>query len=234
MPSVEPRIPSAAPRTRGRRAGIDLDLIIEAARSLSPADLTMQAVADRLGVDRKSVNHHVTDRDTLLALVAREAFLEHFVTVRIDADATWQSACRTYAAGLVESIVAAGPLAGRLRLDESRAATYIESSEAVVSKLLGAGLDDEAALRHLVLLTNICMAYARDVHFAAVRAESRRSVLVRTAIAESDSARFPNLARMTSAGIDTYDSSQLQLGIEMFIRGLESTLDNAELDDAEA
>ncbi|GIM93444.1 hypothetical protein [Paractinoplanes toevensis] len=43
-----------------------------AARDMDPATLTMQAVAERLGVDRKALNYHVTDRDGLLELVAQE------------------------------------------------------------------------------------------------------------------------------------------------------------------
>lgn len=69
---------SSTRRSRGVRAGLDRRQIIDAARTLDPGAVTMQAVADVLGVDRKAVNHHVSDRETLLGLVAVDAFSEHF------------------------------------------------------------------------------------------------------------------------------------------------------------
>ena len=58
---------------------------------MDPQTLTMQAVADELGVDRKALNYHVTDREGLLRLVAAgrfeatfaEAFGAHFEAVGV-------------------------------------------------------------------------------------------------------------------------------------------------------
>jgi|HubBroStandDraft_3_1064219.scaffolds.fasta_scaffold12670_6 AcrR family transcriptional regulator len=62
-----------APRTRGRPARISRERIIAAARTIAPETLTMQKVADVLGVDPKALNYHVGDRDGLRQLVVSGA-----------------------------------------------------------------------------------------------------------------------------------------------------------------
>ncbi|GEB95603.1 hypothetical protein [Microbacterium lacticum] len=57
----------------------------------------MQEVANALGVDRKALNHHVTDRESLLELLAIDAFRTRFAEADVDLGDTWQDACRTYA-----------------------------------------------------------------------------------------------------------------------------------------
>ena len=65
---------TAKPRQRGRPRQITRERIVSAARTLAPEQLTMQAVADVLGVDPKALNYHVGDRETLRELVAVDAF----------------------------------------------------------------------------------------------------------------------------------------------------------------
>lgn len=65
---ARPIVQRATRRRQGVKAGLDLSKILSAASSIPVEDLTMQAVADRLGVDRKAVNHHVSDRETLIRL----------------------------------------------------------------------------------------------------------------------------------------------------------------------
>src|SRR5689334_6406529 len=57
---TEPDSPS--PRRRGRPPTIDRAGIVAAARRLDPKTLTLQAVADDLGVQRQSLSYHVADR----------------------------------------------------------------------------------------------------------------------------------------------------------------------------
>ncbi|MFF7647186.1 TetR/AcrR family transcriptional regulator [Streptomyces canus] len=224
MDVTERTAPSGARRTRGRRAGIDLARIIEAARSLDAEAVTMQAVANKLGVDRKAVHHYVSDRESLLKLMALDAFAERSATVEIPEEASWQEACRTYAAAFTDSLIAAGVLADHLMPDESLYARFVEQVEAIAKKLGQAGFDDEAAVRCLALLTNLCWAYARDVIHVAHSGERLRPRLTRQLVEGRDPEAFENLARIVERGIDTYDRAQLELSIEVFIRGSETVL----------
>jgi TetR/AcrR family transcriptional regulator, tetracycline repressor protein len=211
-------------RTRGKHAGLDLARIVETARSLDPNALTIKAVADELGVDRKAISHHVSDRETLLGLVALDAFEAGFSVVRISARTPWQEACRSYAIGMATSAMAVGVLAEHLHLTELRTTRSLEATEALLEKLVGTGFDDETAVRLLALLTNICAAYARDIGLASRDIERPRRLQLREALDERDSQVFENLARIATSPVDTYDEKQLDLSIDIFIRGAEGLL----------
>ncbi|MHC5902909.1 TetR/AcrR family transcriptional regulator C-terminal domain-containing protein [Streptomyces sp. S6] len=215
---------SGARRTRGRRAGIDLPRIIEAARSLDSDAVTMQAVADKLGVDRKAVNHHVSDRASLLRLLALDSLSRSSSAIEIPAEASWQEACRSYATAFTESLIAADALAEHLMPDDSLYAPFIEPAEALAGKLTEAGFDDEAAVRSLALLTNLCWAHARDVIHVSRSGERLRPRLTRELVAGRDPEAFEHLSRIVERGVDTYDGRQLELSVEVFVRGIEATL----------
>ena len=54
----------------GRPARINRQLIAEAAHEIGLADLTLRAVADRLGVSITGLYHHIEDKDDLMRLAA--------------------------------------------------------------------------------------------------------------------------------------------------------------------
>ena len=57
-------------RRVGRPARINRRLIAEAAHEIGLADLTLRAVADRLGVSVTGLYHHIDDKDDLMRLAA--------------------------------------------------------------------------------------------------------------------------------------------------------------------
>jgi len=211
---------AAGRRAIGVRAGLNLPQIIEAARSLEPDALTMQALADELGVDRKALNHHVSDRETLLGLVAMDAFAEAFSAVHIAAHTEWREACRAYARGFTDSVLAAGILADRIRLGDPLVTNVLRPTEAVLRKLVEAGFDDETAMRALALLTNICLAYARDIAITARCGVNPRPLILRKALEQRDPEEYENLARIAALPVSTYDRAQLELSIDVFITGI--------------
>ncbi|MFB6612529.1 TetR/AcrR family transcriptional regulator C-terminal domain-containing protein [Agromyces sp. NPDC056379] len=215
------RKPAGPRRAVGVYAGLTLDRIIEAARSLDADALTMQALARELGVDRKALNHHVSDRETLLALVAMDAFSESFSGVDIAEQATWQDACRNYAHGFTRSAVATGSLAEHIRLTDAYVTDVLDPTEAVLAKMVAAGFNDENAMRSLSLLTNICLAYARDAVLQARSGVPARTVILRGALEKRDPTAYPTLTRIADLPVNTYDHRQLDLGIELFIAGAE-------------
>ncbi|MFE5291381.1 TetR/AcrR family transcriptional regulator C-terminal domain-containing protein [Isoptericola sp. NPDC056618] len=222
MSTERTAVRGATRRAIGVRAGLTLPKIVDAARSLDPDALTMQALADHLGVDRKALNHHVSDRDTLLALVALDTFSSTFSAVEIAAHAGWQDACRSYARGFTESAIAAGVLAERIRLTDAYVTKVLEPTEAVLQTMVAAGFDDETAMRTLSALTNICLAYARDVVLATRSNTSPRTAILRDALAQRDADKLPTLARIAELPVTTYDQTQLDLSIDTFIAGAEA------------
>ncbi|SEG63118.1 Tetracyclin repressor, C-terminal all-alpha domain [Nonomuraea solani] len=222
MGRVEETPRARSRRAVGVRAGLTLQRIIDAARSLDPDDLTMQAVADALGVDRKALNHHVNDRETLLAMVAMEAFSDSFSSVEIDGHCRWQDACRAFARAFADSVFAAGNLAEHLRLSDAHVTRVLEPSEAVLKKMVHAGFDDEAAMRSLSLLANICLAYVRDANLASRSGVPPRPVILRKALEQRDPHQFETLTRIAALPVTTYDDVQFELGIETFILGTEA------------
>jgi AcrR family transcriptional regulator len=225
--TAERKLPSGGRRARGSRAGLNLARIIEAARSIDADALTMQAVADKLGVDRKAVNHHVSDRESLLRLVALDAFSQGSSAVDIPVDASWQEACRIYAVAFADSVIATDALAEHLMPDGSLYTQFAEPAEAIAKKLTEAGLDDETTVRSLALLTNICWAYARDALFVSRGGERIRPRLTREAIEGRGQQVLENLARIVEREVDTYDRRQLDVSIEVFLHGTEALLMHA-------
>jgi len=211
-----------AGRGRGNRAGLDLGQIVAAARSLAPGEITMQAVADRLGVDPKALNHHVGNRENLLRLLARETFSVNFSAVQIAAQSRWEDACRTYAVGLVDSLIATGGLVEHLPPGDPAVPRTLEPTEALLAKWIDAGLDLGTAQRALVLLTSICVAFARDVLQAEQEAEPPRPRILREVLGAQDATRFENLARISAAPADTYSREQLEFSVEVFVRGAQA------------
>jgi TetR/AcrR family tetracycline transcriptional repressor len=211
-------------RVQGKHAGLERSQILDVARSLDPSTLTMKAVADRLGVDRKALHYYVKDRDTLLGLVAEDIFSASFSPTQITAHSRWQDACRDYAHGVARSAIAVGALSDHLRLDKLLITTMLETTEVVLGKLVAAGFDDETAVRSLALLTNICVAYARDIEASSRGAQHPRLDLLQGALKANPSRTFENLARIAASATDTYDHRQLDHSIDVFLRGTESLL----------
>ncbi|MEU1276585.1 hypothetical protein [Streptomyces sp. NPDC005799] len=212
-------------RPVGRRAGLSLQGIVDAARSLGPDTdaLTVQAVADKLGVDRKAVRHHVSDRDTLLRLMAHEAFAENAPDLGLPADAPWQEVVRRYAHAFADAVIATGALAEHLRLDSQLSADLGHPIEAVSQALTDAGIDDASALRALALLSNICMAYGQDVVYVTCGGDRPRRAMARRTL-EGREHELSTFARLVDLDIDTYDRTQLDLSIEVFVHGIEAVL----------
>ena len=89
-------------RSRGQRAGLDLDQIVETAQSFEVEDLTMQSLAKAMQVDRKALNYYVKDREALLTILAHKAFADEFSPDAIRAAEDWRDASRIYASSFLE------------------------------------------------------------------------------------------------------------------------------------
>lgn len=215
---------SSRPRARGRgeSAGLDLRQILDAARTLDPDALTMQAVADVLNVNRKALNHHVKDRATLLGIVALDAFSAGFSSAEVSAAEDWRSACRIYAVSFTEAVAGAGDLAAHLWFGDALTSWFLDPTEALFAKFDAAGFSGELTTRLVALLSSMCLAHARDVTQAAHTTGRPRANALRTALDGVDVNDYENLARISALGVDTYDRAQLELTIDVFLTGAEA------------
>jgi TetR/AcrR family transcriptional regulator, tetracycline repressor protein len=218
LPPPQPR------RGRGKRAGLNLAQIVGAARALAPAAVTMQAVADELGVDRKALNYYVADRESLLNLVAMDVFSVSFASLYIAPESTWQEACRTYGLVLADSIIETGVLTEHFRLSASLAREFLPLAEAVLGKLISAGLSTETSARALAMLCTICSGYASDAIAAASTNEHSLALRLQQACRNEHGQPLKHLESITASAVRTYNPEQLELSIDIFIRGTEALL----------
>ncbi len=223
-----------AKRRRGRPLRIDRSQIIRVARTLDPQTMTMQAIADELGVDRKAINYHVTDRDGLRRLVATDVFEQHFEEAFAghleEADeevpGDWRNAVRAWAASVRDGLVATGDVTNFYRIEGGNVAIF-GSVELVLQRMLTAGFDVDAAARGLVFLTRFAMGIGRDIVLEKQLGEHPQGPEVRQALAAADHEEFPALRQLIAAGYnDAGDiDAQFDFEVETFIEGMERRLD---------
>lgn len=209
-------------RRRGVRAGLDLEQILSVASSIPAAGLTMQAVADQLGVDRKAVNHHVSDRETLVRLVALDGFGRRVADIDIPDECDWQEASRIFGRGIAAAMTALGPLAGHVRFGSAADRVLLATTEKLLEKLMEGGLDPETAVRAVSMLGDICDAHGRGVAMASLQGIGQRHQWLRDVMAELPAEHPTHLEEVARSEIDTYDERQLEVSLAIFISGVES------------
>jgi len=161
----------------GRRPRIDPASIVAASLAIADqrglAAVTMQAVADRLGVTPMALYRHVDDKADLLDRVV-EALLTELPLP--SADLPWDQRLRALGQA-VRAIARRHPHVFPLLLQ--RPATTPESRrvrDAVVASLIEAGLDDEAARRAERLLSTIILGFAASEAGGRFRGHNKRVI----------------------------------------------------------
>lgn len=220
-------------RKRGRPLQIDRSRIVEVAQRLDPQKLTMQAVADKLGVDRKAINYHVTDRDGLLRLVAAEAFesrfADTFTAEVLGSDGDWRGTVRAWAVAIRDGMVATGVANMYYRLDNSNPAIF-EPVELVLRRLVDAGFERELASRALIFVTRLAMGVGRDTVMEKQMGEHPQGPEVRRVLSEGAAqGEYEELRWLVSAGLNgpTDIDTQFAFELDFFIAGMERQLSAA-------
>jgi len=157
MVSVE----STRPR-RGRPRRVDRERIIEAAKVLDPATLTMQALAEEIGVDRKTLHYHVDNRDSLLRMVAADAFREAVAAHDFIPEKDWRKATRAFAHITRDAVMAAGAWASYVGYETEADLDAIRPAEAAAEALVAAGLSEAEAGRVIAMLAGLAFTSATD------------------------------------------------------------------------
>jgi AcrR family transcriptional regulator len=209
-------------RKRGHSAGLDRARIIEAARGIPLRDLTMQAIADRLGVDRSALNYHVADRQALLELVAEDSFAAYLSPAGITQDTGWREGCLLLARATRDSVIATGQFAYYMRLSSPPGADALRPVEMVLEKMCDAGFGLETAARGLYALSALAIALARGQLAARENGVHPQIPETKRALesASADGGVHPLLARLFESGGDVFDDPSFDASIGIFIDGL--------------
>lgn len=215
-------------RGRGQQAGLSLELIIATALEITEQPLTMQAVADRLGVNRKAINYHVSDRETLVTLVSTERFLRSLETADVGTADTWQGACRAFARGIWNNIVSTGELIDAVRLDGDLTLRLLQPAESILTLLLEAGFDIETAARGFSILITSTIAHAREHVASKIEATAPVGIqdhLWKMSQNDAFSAETtPHLMELMRSDFQPLDRQQLALALDLWVGGMEAVL----------
>lgn len=226
-------VDAATPRRRGRPRQLSRELIAAAARTIAPADLTMQAVADELGVDPKALNYHVGDRDGLRELVALDVFETELARIDPADDADWHEVLRAYAVASRDATVKLGVLALSVRFAGARGLGALTRVERVLRALVDAGFGPDEAGRVLTFVTETAFTAGLTTVQAAQSRVHPDVPEVISALNSAGPADFPVLRQVVAAraGADKADSAeaagdQLDYNLQVILAGLAHLLAN--------
>lgn len=211
-------------RTRGRPPRLSREQIVAAARTAGRG-LTMQAVADALGVSRKALHYYVGDRQGLLTLVVLDRFESELRRVELPADGDWQVVLRAYAFAFRDGLVQVGSQMS-VALDHTPfhgvgATAVLALAERVLEAMLTAGFGVDDARRGVTAVANIAQAAAQNAAQTSVRDVHRTET--RAALMRSPDADYPALRRVLAAA-QTPDDGQFEFELDLAIAGLERLL----------
>ncbi|MCW2552591.1 MAG: hypothetical protein JWR78_2372 [Mycobacterium sp.] len=192
---------------------------------MAPEYLTMQKVADVLGVNPKALNYYVGDRDGLRQMVALDVFESELRRVKIPGGGDWRDVVRAYVYALRNAIIKLGALALSMHLPGSNGLGALDPVERVLQALVDAGLDVDEACRALTFITDMAYAAGRDALRTAENPVHPEFPHVATALEAAAPQDFPVLrqvvARRARGGPD---EGQLEFSIDLVIAGLERTV----------
>jgi TetR/AcrR family transcriptional regulator, tetracycline repressor protein len=185
----------------------------------------MQAVADALGVDRKALNYHVGDRETLLGLMATAVFNSEFSRIPPPPQDDWRDVLRWFAETMRRAIRMFGihdtfPIEGALGLNSLRKAEY------VLETLVGAGFEVEQAGRATNVVIELALTSARDSLLRAGQGHHPQRSEAIEAISSGNGTDFTlllqNLVTMTA---ELNEDAQWEFNLSVVFAGLATLLE---------
>lgn len=171
---------------RGRPPRIWRARILAEAQKLSMAELTMQRLADRLGVRRAAVHRHFSSREALIAAIGEQA-VASFQPKPIDA-AHWRAWLKEAFVQMI-AFMRQNPFVLALRSWDQSIWAILPFAEAAAETLVRAGFSEEEAM-HLWRMT-VHYAYSAACSIEASPSGSSR---YRTVETFSATGKFPHLA----------------------------------------
>jgi AcrR family transcriptional regulator len=216
---------NAPRRGRGRPPRIDQQQIVAAARAIPPGALTMQAVADALGVDRTTLHYYVGDRDGLLELVVADLFEAELRSIKLPEGASWQEILRAYGTAIHQGVLKLGVTATSFRLSGTGGAASLALAEQVLRALTAAGFGTDDAGRVLTLVSGLAMSAAHDVLGSAGSRLHHQTPEVVRALKDLPSSDFPLLSGVVAdRGVAGTAAQDFDFNLDIVIAGLERFL----------
>lgn len=216
--------PTSARRPRGRPPRISREQIVAAAQGSAVGELTMQSVADALGVSRKALHYYVGDRQGLLTLVVLDRFERELRRVELPTDGDWRAVLRAYAHafrdGMVEVGMQMSTAVDHTPFGAVGAVAVLSLAERVLDALLTAGFDVDDARRALTAVADIAQTAAQNLH-TSVRDFHRAET--QAALERSADGDYPALRRVL-ASAPALDDGQFAFELDLAIAGLERLL----------
>jgi AcrR family transcriptional regulator len=222
--AVGPEVPR---RARGRPPRISREQIVAAARSVAAEDLTMQAVADALGVSRKALHYYVGDRQGLLTLVVLDLFESGLARVELPFDSDWRTVLRAYAVAYRDGVVEVGSVTTLTQFRGAGASAALALGERVLEVLLAAGFTAEDARRGLTAVSNIAQSSAQSAVLQASTGSHPHHAETTAALQREPAAdTYPALRRVLAAAPPPSGDaeSQFWFEVELAIAGLDKRL----------
>lgn len=205
-------------RPRGRPPRISREQIVAAARALPARDLTMQAVADALGVSRKALHYYVGDRQGLLSLVVVDRFETELGGVELPVHGDWQAVLRSYAHAFREGLVQVGIAVDHTPLRGAGATAALAMAERVLDVMLTAGFAPDDARRGLTALANIAQTAAQGT----IRASAGQHDYGAETVAALEDIGYDDYPALRRALTDapSPDAGQFDFELDIVIAGL--------------
>lgn len=213
-------------RTRGRPPRISREQIVAAARDVASADLTMQAVADALGVTRKALHYYVGDREGLLTLVVTDLFERELTSVELPDGDDWRAVLRAYTVAFRNGLTQVGAATDFTRLRGLGAAAALALADRVLDALLTAGFAPDTARYGLTAASNIAQSAAHSSAAQTPSGMHRHRAETSAALEWEPEDTYPALrAVLASAESQRHDAEhQFDFELDVLIAGLERLL----------
>ncbi len=209
-------------RTRGRPAKISREQIVAATRQIAPQDLSMQTVADALGVSRKALHYYVGDRQGLLSLVVTDRFDTELAGVRLPTDTDWPTVMRSYARSFRAGLIQIGIAVEHTSLRGAGAAAALGLAERVIAVLLDAGFAAVDARRALTAIAGIAQTGAANA-LQASTGQHDYGAETRDALDTAAAKEYPAL-RSALDGPAPTPLDQFEFELEVMIAGMAALL----------
>jgi TetR/AcrR family transcriptional regulator, tetracycline repressor protein len=207
-------------RPRGRPAKISREQIVAVTRTIAPQGLTMQAVADALGVSRKALHYYVGDRQGLLSLVVIDRFEAELAVIELPDHTDWQSVMRGYARAFRDGLIQVGVSIEHRPLHGAGAAAALGLAERVIAVLLAAGFAPDDARKGLTAVANIAQS-AAQVAIQASTGQHDYGAETKDALNSAVPEQYPALRSVLTGPAPSY-LEQFEFELDVAISGLEA------------
>jgi TetR/AcrR family transcriptional regulator, tetracycline repressor protein len=211
-------------RVGGRPSQISREQIVAAARCIPQGELTMQAVADALGVSRKALHYYVGNRQGLINLVVADLFESALATVDLPRDADWQTVLQVWAHAIRDGVVQVGVGATYVQLRGMGGAAAMELSERVIESLVGAGFSHLLARRALTVVANVAFTHANIALLEEQHGIYPHEYELATALDQAPDDKFPGLRHVLACAQSEDPSHSFEFELDLAVTGLERAL----------